>query len=165
MAGRGGLIGHVENPLRQGNAQAAQDCGQRCSPLGTLHQGLPVPAVAHHLQLVQGMANRPPRLLATALSRPFQPQRPHTELPMGDDPMRTPMGERPALQPGGLHPPETAFDQHQAGRPQRDSRGGAGLVVGRHHARALLLRGRRHLRGSETEAAARIQPQVASEAA
>ena len=46
------LIGHFQNPLRQGNAKASQDFGHRCGPLGTLPNGLPVHPVAHHLQLV-----------------------------------------------------------------------------------------------------------------
>ena len=66
------LIGHFENLLGQGNAQASQDFGHRGRHLGTLHNRLPVHPVAHHLQLVQGMTNRPPRLLAPDLRRPFQ---------------------------------------------------------------------------------------------
>src|SRR6478672_2742862 len=56
------------------------------------------------------MANRPPRLLAANLRGPFQQQRQHTKLHMGDDPMGPPMVDRTRLQPGGLHPPEAAFN-------------------------------------------------------
>ena len=80
------LIEYVEDPLRQGNAKATQDCGDRCGHLCTLHNRLPVHPVAHHLSLVQRMANRPPRLLTPALRRPFQQPGQPTELHMGDDP-------------------------------------------------------------------------------
>src|SRR5215831_10629279 len=85
------LIRHFENPRRQGNAEVAQEWGQRCCYPGTLHNGLSVHPVAHHLQLVQRMANRPPRLLTPELRRPFQQQCQHTELHLGDDPTRPPM--------------------------------------------------------------------------
>jgi hypothetical protein len=84
---------------------------------------------------------------------------------MSDDPTRAPMIDRPGLQPRGLHPPKAAFDQHHAGIPQRDIRGVEGVVVGRHHELAIILRFRCYLGGIDTQAPACIHPQVASEAA
>jgi site-specific DNA recombinase len=57
------------------------------------------------------------------------------------------------------------LDQHHAGIPQRDIRCVEGVVVGRHHELAIILRFRRYLGGIDTKAPARIHPQVASEAA
>jgi hypothetical protein len=91
------LIGHGEHPLWQGNAKTAQDGGYRRGHLCTLHHRLAVQAVAHHLSLIQSMTNRPPRLLTPDLRRPFQQQGQPTELHMGDEPTRAPLGERPGL--------------------------------------------------------------------
>jgi hypothetical protein len=159
------LLGHFQNLFWQGNPETSKDFGQRCGHLGTLKNGLPLHAVPHHLQVLQGMENRPPRLLATDLGRPFQQQRQHTELHMGDDPMEPPMIDRTRLQPRGLHPPEAPCDQDHAGVPQRDILRVQGVVVGRHHELAIILRFRGHLRRVEAEAALRIHPQVTPAAA
>ena len=75
------------------------------------------------------------------------------------------MVDRTGLQPGGLQPPEAAFDPRHAGVPQRALRRVEGVVVGRHDERASILRCRRHLRGVETPTPPSLQAAVATEAA
>jgi hypothetical protein len=84
---------------------------------------------------------------------------------MGDQPMRPPMIEGTRLQPRGLHLPEAARAPGHTGVPEGHIFGLAGVVVGRHHERALRLRFCRALRGVETEAAGRLYPEVAPAAA
>jgi hypothetical protein len=130
-----------------------------------LDDGLPLQAVAHHLQVVQGLANRPPGLLAADLGGPFQPPRQDTELHLRADPMRPPRIEGTRLQPGGLQLPEAACAQGHAGVPEGHIVGIEGVVGGRHHERASILRFCRDRRGLTTQAAVCSHPEVAPEAA
>ena len=81
------LLGHFQNLVWPGNSETSKELGQRGGHLGTLKNRLPLHPVADHLQLVQGVANRPPCLLAADLGGPLQQQRQDTELNVRDEPM------------------------------------------------------------------------------
>ena len=130
-----------------------------------MQNGLAVHPVAHDLDLVQGMTNRSPGLLAAELCGPFQQQREHTEFHMRDDPMGSPMIDRSGLQPGGLHPPAAAFAQHHARIPQRDILCVEGVVVRGHHELPIRFCFPGHLRRVDTQTASCIHLEVAPEAA